>query len=64
MTKDAALSQISRISTSRKLNETQQKQLIALLEQVKEKRQFGFLGEERINVLKLNLELDSLFNTK
>ena len=64
ITADAALSQISRIIDSRKLNENQQKQLMGLLSRIKERRQFGFLGEERINVLKLNLELDTLFNTK
>jgi potassium-transporting ATPase KdpC subunit len=61
ITKDAANSQISRIAESRNLNENQQKQLLELLEKAIEKRQFGFLGEERINVLKLNLELDNLF---
>jgi K+-transporting ATPase C subunit len=36
-------------------------QLHALLAKHTEGRQFGFLGEARVNVLELNLELDELF---
>ncbi len=47
--------QIPRVARERNLNETD---LRALVAQFTEGRQFGFFGEPRVNVLKLNLELD------
>jgi K+-transporting ATPase c subunit len=32
----------------------------ALIERSVERRQFGFLGEERVNVLLLNMDLDRI----
>ncbi len=49
--------QVKRIAKARNINESAIVQLIANL---KENRQFLFLGEERINVLLLNLELDKI----
>ncbi len=49
--------QIQRISKIRKINENRLKDLV---EKSIEKKYLGFLGVERINVLKLNLELDKL----
>ena len=53
----SALVQIPRVAKARNLDEETLHKLV--LEHVEE-RQFGFLGEQRINVLKLNLALDSL----
>jgi K+-transporting ATPase ATPase C chain len=49
--------QISRVARERGMNEVEVRQIIA---QYTEERQFGFLGEPRINVLLMNLELDRL----
>jgi K+-transporting ATPase ATPase C chain len=53
----AALYQIPRIARERGLS---QAQLRLLVEQHTEGRQFGFLGEPRVNVLELNLALDKM----
>jgi len=53
----AAQYQVPRIARERNLNE---KDLQALVAQHTEPRQFGILGEPRVNVLSLNLALDDL----
>lgn len=57
----AAQFQLQRIATARKLSAEQILELKKLLEQSIEKPSFGFIGEKRINVLRLNLNLDSKF---
>ena len=53
----AALIQVKRIAKTRNITEEKIKQLIT---KQTEKPLLGFLGPEKINVLKLNIELDNL----
>ncbi len=57
---EAALFQIDRISAARGLHGVRRQEVRQLVERHIEPRQFGMLGEPRVNVLMLNLALDSL----
>ena len=56
----AALYQVPRVARYRGLTE---QQVYSLVDRFTEGRQFGILGEPRVNVLKLNLALDELKQT-
>jgi K+-transporting ATPase ATPase C chain len=57
ITPDAAFFQIPRVAKARGLSE---EQVRALIEKDITSRQFGLLGEARVNVLKLNRDLDTV----
>jgi len=57
----AAEFQIPRLARERRITEDQVRQLISAHT---ESRQFGFLGEPRVNVLELNIDLDQRYPLK
>ena len=54
----AALLQVNRIAKARRLSLDRKQKLIQSVKTMTEAPQFLLLGEERVNVLILNLELD------
>ncbi|HMY46689.1 MAG TPA: potassium-transporting ATPase subunit C, partial [Leptospiraceae bacterium] len=58
---EAARYQLDRVARARRLNESQKEELRTLVEQSVLEPTFGFLGESRVNVLRLNLALDERY---
>ncbi|HLX13233.1 MAG TPA: potassium-transporting ATPase subunit KdpC, partial [Bacteroidota bacterium] len=56
----AALLQIGRVALARKYDQEQSLRLQTLIDRYTERPDFGLLGEPRVNVLLLNVALDSL----
>ncbi|MCX6320259.1 MAG: potassium-transporting ATPase subunit KdpC [Bacteroidia bacterium] len=56
----AALLQVDRVAKARNFNTIQKHNLVQSVKNLTEKPQFLVLGEERVNVLALNLELNKL----
>lgn len=56
----AAKFQVDRIVKARQLDSTGKSAIIKMINGLTEKRDFGVFGEPRINVLKLNAELDKI----
>jgi K+-transporting ATPase ATPase C chain len=60
ITPRAALMQVNRICKARNFSTSEKKRLLGIIEKQTEKPQFLIFGEERINILLLNLELEKL----
>jgi potassium-transporting ATPase KdpC subunit len=56
----AALLQVNRIAKARNFNPVQKQKLIECIQECTEEPQFLLFGEERINVLLLNLDVDKI----
>lgn len=57
---EAARIEIARVAAARQFTSEQKEKLATLVEQSIERPQLGFLGEPRVNVLKLNLALNQI----
>ena len=58
----AALLQVNRIAKARNFDSNKKQFLISKIMEITQRPQFFCLGEERVNVLLLNLELDKIIN--
>lgn len=56
--------QINRVAQARGFSDLDRTRLVDLISRYTEERSLGFIGEPRVNVLMLNLALDSLSNSE
>ncbi len=61
---EAAVYQMKKIVGARGINEIAEQKLLELIKLNTEEPQFRFLGQRRVNVLRLNLALDETFNER
>jgi potassium-transporting ATPase KdpC subunit len=57
---EAALMQVERVTSARHLDNAQKEKILEKIKELTQDPQFLFFGEQRINVLVLNLELDKI----
>jgi potassium-transporting ATPase KdpC subunit len=57
---EAVLLQVQRVALARGFDEVKVNRLRSMIQKMAEPLQFGFLGQPRINVLLLNIELDKI----
>lgn len=60
ITPEAARAQLERVAQARGFDSDQKKELVSLIASLTERKNLGIFGESRVNVLKLNLELDGI----
>ena len=60
ITEQSALFQLDRVCKYRNFNAAQQQKVLDAIKRLNEDRDLFFLGERRINVLMLNLEIDKI----
>jgi potassium-transporting ATPase KdpC subunit len=58
---EAAQLQVDRVAAARNIGPDDKIKLLSLVDSLTERRDFGVLGEPKVNVLKLNLALDKIF---
>jgi potassium-transporting ATPase KdpC subunit len=61
---EAAAMQVNRVIKARNFNDSQKETVLKTIKNLTEGPQFFYLGETRINVLSLNLELDRIGGSK
>ena len=58
---EAALLQVKRVASERGLDQKEQEQIVKIIHDLTENRQYSIFGEPRINVFRLNLMIDSSY---